>query len=155
VPLKDKASNSQKLLNPNDWVTWLVHRTRSSGAPDCPVRPSTAACPNSYVVVEGYKYPPTTTTPSIQVSSTSHSIQELVHSLLDTIQKNQSLSKSQEHGMNACEISLSLMASKSMKSILHSLLKLLQKICLYAKFMLMISYLGLLTNLLVKSLVGS
>ena len=36
----------------------------------------------------------------------------------------------------------------------HSLLKLLQKICLYAKFMLMISYLGLLTNLLVKSLVG-
>jgi hypothetical protein len=37
----------------------------------------------------------------------------------------------------------------------HSLLKILQKICLYAKFMLMISYLGLLTNLLVKSLVGS
>jgi hypothetical protein len=36
-------------------------------------------------VVEGYKYP-NTTTPSIQVSSTSHSIQELVHSLLDTIQ---------------------------------------------------------------------
>jgi hypothetical protein len=36
------------------------------------------------VVVEGYKYPPTTTTPSIQVSSISHSIQELVHSLLDT-----------------------------------------------------------------------
>jgi hypothetical protein len=57
--------------------------------------------------------------------------------------------------MNACEISLSLMASKSEKLIPHSLLKLLQKICLYAKFMLMISYLGLLTNLLVKSLVGS
>jgi DNA-directed RNA polymerase beta' subunit len=49
------------------------------------------------VVAEGYKYPPTTTTPSIQVSNTSHSIQELVHSLLDTIQKNQSLSKSQIH----------------------------------------------------------
>jgi hypothetical protein len=64
-------------------------------------------------------------------------------------------SKHQEHGMNACEISLSLMASKSAKLILHSLLKLLQRICLYAKFMLMISYLGLLTNLLVKSLVGS
>jgi hypothetical protein len=47
---------------------------------------------------------------------------------------------------------LSLMASKLEKSILHSLLKLLQKICLYAKFMLMM---GLLTNLLVKSLVGS
>jgi hypothetical protein len=64
-------------------------------------------------------------------------------------------SKPQEHGMNACEISLSLMASKSEKPILLSLLKLLQKISLYAKFMLMISYLGLLTNLLVKNLVGS
>jgi hypothetical protein len=33
--------------------------------------------------------------------------------------------------------------------------KTIEKICLYAKFMLMILYLGLLTNLLVKSLVGS
>ena len=33
--------------------------------------------------------------------------------------------------------------------------KTIAKICLYAKFMLMISYLGLLTNLFVKSLVGS
>jgi hypothetical protein len=33
--------------------------------------------------------------------------------------------------------------------------KLLQKTCLYAKFMLMILYLGLLTSQLVKSLVGS
>jgi hypothetical protein len=57
--------------------------------------------------------------------------------------------------MNACDIFLSLMASKSVKPILLSLLKLLQKICLYAKFMLMILYLGLLTNKLVKSLVGS
>jgi hypothetical protein len=64
-------------------------------------------------------------------------------------------SKPQEHGMNVCEIFLSLMASKSVKPILLSLPKLLQKICLYAKFMLMISYLGLLTNLLMKSLVGS
>jgi hypothetical protein len=63
-------------------------------------------------------------------------------------------SKPQEHGMNACEISLSLMASKSEKLILHSLLRLLQTICLYAKFMLMILYLGLLTNHIVKSLVG-
>jgi hypothetical protein len=66
-----------------------------------------------------------------------------------------SSSKPQEHGMNACEISLSLTASKLVKPVLLSLLKLLQKICLYAKFMSMISYLGLLTNLLVKSLVGS
>jgi hypothetical protein len=97
VPLEDKASNGQKLPNPNGWVTWLARQTVSGGTPDCPVRPSTAAIPNGYVVVEGYKYPPTTTTPSIQVSSTSRSIQELVHSLLDTIQKNQSLSKSQIH----------------------------------------------------------
>jgi hypothetical protein len=68
-----------------------------AGASDCPVRPSTTACPNGPLVVEGYKYPPTTSAPSIQVSSTSHLIQELVHSLLDTIQKNQSLYKSQIH----------------------------------------------------------
>jgi hypothetical protein len=64
-------------------------------------------------------------------------------------------SNPQEHGMNACEISLSLMASKSENTILLSLLRLLQKTCLYAKFMLMILYLGLLTSQLVKSLVGS
>jgi hypothetical protein len=50
---------------------------------------------------------------------------------------------------------LSLMASKSVKPILLSLLKLFQKTCLYAKFMLMILYSGLLTSQLVKSLVGS
>jgi hypothetical protein len=32
--------------NPNGWVTWLAHRTISGGAPDCPVRPSTAEFPN-------------------------------------------------------------------------------------------------------------
>jgi hypothetical protein len=30
----------------------------SGGAPDCLVRPSTAAFPNGLLVVEGYKYPP-------------------------------------------------------------------------------------------------
>jgi hypothetical protein len=64
-------------------------------------------------------------------------------------------SKPQEHGMNALEISLLLMASKSAKMILLYSLKLLTMICLYAKFMLMISYLGLLMNLHVKNLVGS
>jgi hypothetical protein len=57
VPLVDKASNDQQLPNPNGWVTWLAHRTVSSGAPDCPVRPSTAATPNGLLVVQGYKYP--------------------------------------------------------------------------------------------------
>jgi hypothetical protein len=63
-------------------------------------------------------------------------------------------SKPQEHGMNAYEIFLSLMASKSVQLILLSSLKLLLKTCLYAKFILMILYLGLLTCHLVKSLVG-
>jgi hypothetical protein len=66
VPLDDKASNAQKLQNPNGWVTWLAHWTVSGGAPHCPVRPSIAACSNGCLVVEGYKYPPTTTTSSIQ-----------------------------------------------------------------------------------------
>jgi hypothetical protein len=64
-------------------------------------------------------------------------------------------SKPQEHGMNACETFLSLMASKSKRLILLSSPKLLLKTCSYVKFMLMISYLGLLTSHLVKSLVGS
>jgi hypothetical protein len=46
------------------------------GAPDCPVRPATVAFPNGHLVVEGYKYPPTTTTSSIQAFWTLHSIQE-------------------------------------------------------------------------------
>jgi hypothetical protein len=46
------------------------------------------------------------------------------------------------------------MASKLVKMILLSSLKRLLKTCLYAKFMLMISYLGPLTSHLVKRLVG-
>jgi hypothetical protein len=57
VPLEDKASNGRQLPNPNGWVTWLAHRTVSGGTTDCPVRPSTTACPNGQLVVEGYKYP--------------------------------------------------------------------------------------------------
>jgi hypothetical protein len=41
--------------------------------------------------------------------------------------------KPQEHGMNACETLLSLMASNLEKLILLSSLKQLQKTCLYAK----------------------
>jgi hypothetical protein len=49
----------------------------SGGAPDYPVLPSTAASRTATLVVEGYKYPPTTKTSSIQVFWTSHLIQEL------------------------------------------------------------------------------
>jgi hypothetical protein len=41
-----QSSNGRNRQNPNGWVTWLAHRTVSDGAPDCPVRPSTVACPN-------------------------------------------------------------------------------------------------------------
>jgi hypothetical protein len=58
VPLENKASNCQKLLNPNGWVTWLAHWIVSGGALDRPMRPSTTATPNGLLVVEGYKYPP-------------------------------------------------------------------------------------------------
>jgi hypothetical protein len=58
----------------------------SGGAPDCPVRPSTDNLPNGWFGGWGYKYPPTTTTPSIQVFQIYHSIQELVQSIQDTIQ---------------------------------------------------------------------
>jgi hypothetical protein len=83
--------------NPNDWVTWLAHRTVSGGAPDCPLHPSTDSLPNGHFGGWGYKYPPTTTLQCIQVFQTSHSIQELVHSIQDTNRLNQSLSKSQFH----------------------------------------------------------
>jgi hypothetical protein len=46
-----------------------------------------------------------------------------------------SAAKHGPNSMNAYEIFLSLMASKSEKLILLSLPKLLQMICLYAKFM--------------------
>jgi hypothetical protein len=41
---------SQKLQrsNPNGRVTWLTHRTVSGGAPDCPMRHTTAAFTNGY-----------------------------------------------------------------------------------------------------------
>jgi hypothetical protein len=55
--------------NPNGWVTWLAHRTVSGGAPDYPVRPSTAAFPNGHFGGWGYKYPQPPTLQGIQVFS--------------------------------------------------------------------------------------
>jgi hypothetical protein len=43
--------------NPNSYVTWLAHQTVSGGAPDCPVRHTTAAFPNGHFGGWGYKYP--------------------------------------------------------------------------------------------------
>jgi hypothetical protein len=52
-----QSSNGQNHQNPNGWVMWLAHRTVSGGAPEFPVRPSTAALPNGYFGGWGYKYP--------------------------------------------------------------------------------------------------
>jgi hypothetical protein len=43
--------------NPNSWVTWLAHRTVLGGAPDCPVRHTTAAIPDGHFGGWVYKYP--------------------------------------------------------------------------------------------------
>ncbi len=77
----------KRLQNPNGWMTWLVHRIVSGGGPDCPGGPSTGVTPNGCLVVEGYKYPPTST-PTIEAFITLHSIQEQSATLQDT---NQSL----------------------------------------------------------------
>jgi hypothetical protein len=82
--------------NPNGWVTWLAHQTVSSGAPDCPVRPSTDSLPNGHFGGWGYKYPPTTTLQGIQVFS--HCIQyksSRLHSKTQT--RDQILSQVQDH----------------------------------------------------------
>jgi hypothetical protein len=76
--------------NPNGWVTWLAHRTVSGGAPDCPVRLSTAEFPNDHFGGWGYKYPPTTTLQGTQAFTTSHSIQEQYTILQDTNQSHRS-----------------------------------------------------------------
>jgi hypothetical protein len=69
--------------------------------------------------------------------------------------RSMGLSKHQEHGINAYEIFLLQTPSKLEKLILLFLPKLLTMICLCAKYMLMILYLDLLRDHLVKSLVGS
>jgi hypothetical protein len=82
--------------NPNGWVTWLAHRTVSGGAPDYPVRSSTAAPPNDHFGGWGYKYPPTTTLQGIQVFS--HHIQyksSRLHSKTQT--RDQILSQVRNH----------------------------------------------------------
>jgi hypothetical protein len=55
--------------NPNGWVTWLAHWTVSGGAPDCPVRPSTADFPNGHFGGWACKYPQPPTLQGIQVFS--------------------------------------------------------------------------------------
>jgi hypothetical protein len=65
------------------------------------------------------------------------------------------LSKLIEHGMNALWIFTPKMVLKLVKSILLSSLEGLTKTYLFAKFILMTSYLVILINLFVMSLVRS
>jgi hypothetical protein len=70
--------------NPNGRVTWLAHRTMSSGAPDCPVRHATDSLPTATFGGWGYKYPNHPTIHCIQVFQPptpykSYSIQYKTH----------------------------------------------------------------------------
>jgi hypothetical protein len=61
-----QSSNGRLRLNPNDWVTWLAHRTVRCAYRQQPL-------PNGCLVVEGYKYPQP---PPLQPSKhSSHLIQ--------------------------------------------------------------------------------
>jgi hypothetical protein len=75
--------------NPNGWVTWLAHRTVR-----CARRQQ--SFPTATLVVGAINIPNhhTSRHPSFQPT---HSIQELVYSIQDTIRVNQNLSKSQFH----------------------------------------------------------
>jgi hypothetical protein len=72
-----------QMSNPNGWVTWLAHQTVR-----CAHRQQPA--PTVELVIECYKYPPTTSTPTIQAFTTVHSIQEQYTSLQDTNQSHRS-----------------------------------------------------------------
>jgi hypothetical protein len=77
-----QSSNGRLRPNPNGWVTWLAHRTVRCAHRQQPP-------PTVVLVVEGYKYPPpTTSTPTIQEFNTLHSIQEQSATLQDTNQSH-------------------------------------------------------------------
>jgi hypothetical protein len=72
---------------------------------------------------------------------------------INSIRRSMGLSKHQEHGINALGTSLLKMDLGLVRPTLLSSLEKWVKICLYAKSILMILYLVLLTNHFVMSLV--
>jgi hypothetical protein len=76
--------------NPNGLLTWLAHRIMSGGAPDCPVRHSTAAFQRPFLVVGAINTP---TTPHSMASKFLHfyTLQELYHSIQDTPKRSNPL----------------------------------------------------------------
>jgi hypothetical protein len=80
---RSQRSNGRLCQNHNGWVTWLAHR-----AVRCAHRQQPP--PTIVLVVEGYKYPPGTSTPTIQAFITFYSIQEQSATLQDTNQSHRS-----------------------------------------------------------------
>jgi hypothetical protein len=74
---------------------------------------------------------------------------------INSIRHSMGLSKLQEHGMNDLEIFSLKMVLGLLRRISHSSLEKLAKIYLYAKYMLMTSFLVLLINPFVMSLARS
>jgi hypothetical protein len=91
-----QSSNGRNRQNPNGWVMWLAHRTVRCAHRQQPT-------PTVVLVVEGYKYPPTTSTPTIQAFITLHSIQEQSETLQDT---NQSPRSNQSPQFNSSALGL-------------------------------------------------
>jgi hypothetical protein len=103
VPPEDKAPTIETVRTL--MVGWRGWRTGH-----CPVAHRTVRCahrhllaPTVELVVEGYKYPPTTSTPTIQAFTTVHSIQEQYTTLQDT---NQSLRSNQSSQFNSSILGL-------------------------------------------------
>jgi hypothetical protein len=90
--------------NPNGWVTWLAHQTVSAGAPDCPMRPSTAAPPNGHFGGWGNKYPQPPHFKASKFSANTFNTRSLYFTPRHK-SKDQILSKSQTHSKDlvACE----------------------------------------------------
>jgi hypothetical protein len=91
-----QSSNARNRQNPNGWVTWLAHRTVWCAHREQP-------SPTVELVVGGYKYPTTTSTPIIQAFTIVHSIQEKNTTLQDT---NQSLRSNQSPQFNSSILGL-------------------------------------------------
>jgi hypothetical protein len=81
----------------NGSVTWQAHQTVSSGAPYCPVAHRTVRCAmrqqpsNGHILVVGAINTPTTPHSMASKFSTFNTLQELLHSILDTPKRSNPL----------------------------------------------------------------
>jgi hypothetical protein len=82
-------------------------------------------------------------------------VKNIITMSINSIRRSMSLSKYQEHGLNALGTFLLKMVLGLVRPTLLSSLEKWVKICLYAKYTLMILFLVLLTNHFVMSLIKS